>query len=68
MKRGKCLKTAKILESLNHPNVLDFKNVYHKPLARMFEYVSFSFLSLGIVREMNGLDGFLWLLNYFWAK
>ena len=59
---------AKIFETLNHPNVLNFKNVYYQPLASIFEYVSISFSSFGKVLEINGLDRFLKLLNYFSAK
>ena len=39
----KFLKEAKILESLNPPNLVNFKNVCYQPLAIMFKYVSFSF-------------------------
>ena len=41
--REKFLKEAKILESLNHPNLVNFKNVCYQPLTIMFEYLSFSF-------------------------
>ena len=59
---------AKIFETLNHPNVLNFKNVYYQPLASIFENVSINFSQFGKVREINGLDRFLKLLNYFSAK
>ena len=62
------LKEAKILKSLNHPNVENFKNACYQPLAIMFEYVSFSFSPFGKVREISGLDSFLRFLNYFSAK
>ena len=62
------MKAAKIFENLNHPNVLNLKNVYYQPISTMFEYVSFSFYSFGIVPIINGLDGFLRLLSYFSAK
>ena len=65
----KFLNEAKILESLNHPNVVNFKNVCYQPFAIMFEYyVSFSCALFGTIRENSGLDGFLRLLNYFSAK
>ena len=41
MKHQNFLKTAKILESLNHPIILNLKNSYYQPLASMFEYVLF---------------------------
>ena len=53
MKQQNFLKTAKILESLNHPNILNLKNSYYQPLASMFEYVLFSFFSFGIVFEIK---------------
>ena len=34
MKRGNILKEAKILESLNHSNVVNFKNVYYYNLGQ----------------------------------
>lgn len=34
------------MESLNHPNLANFKNVCYQPLAIVFEYVSFSFFSI----------------------
>ena len=37
------LKGAKILESLNHPNLVNFKSICYRPLAIMFQYVLFSF-------------------------
>ena len=38
------LKGAKILESLVHPNLVNFKSICYRPLAIMFQYVLFSFL------------------------
>ena len=68
-KTGKTfLKEAKILKSLNHPNVVNFKNVCFQPLTIIFEYVSFSFSPFGTVCEISGLDEFLRFLDYFLVK
>ena len=40
------MKEAKILESLSHPSVVNFKNVYYWSLVIMFEYISFIFARL----------------------
>ena len=40
---GKNLKEAKIFETLNQPNLVNFKNVCYQPLAIMFENISFKF-------------------------
>ena len=65
----KILKEAKILEGLNQPNVVDFKNVCYQPLAIMFENISFSFSPFAIIRKISGLDGFLdGFLVIFWLK
>ena len=53
MKQQNFLKTAKILASLNHPNIPNLKNSYYQPLASMFECVLFSFSSFGIVCEIK---------------
>ena len=65
---GKFLKEVKILESLNHPNLINFKNVCYQPLAIMFEYVSFSFSPFGTIREIRRLNGFPRFLYYFSVK
>ena len=65
---GKFLKEVKILESLNHPNLINFKNVCYQPLAIMFEYVSFSFSPFGTIREVRRLVGFKRFLDYFSVK
>ena len=62
------LEEAKILESLNHLNLVNFKNVCYEPLAIMFEYVSFSFLLFGTIREIRRLDGFPGFLDCFSVK
>ena len=62
------LKEAKILECLNHPNLVNFKNVCYQPLAIMFEYVSFSFSPFGTIREIRRLNGFPRFLYYFSVK
>ena len=64
----KILKEGKLLESLNHHNLVDFKNVCYWPLTIMFEYISFSFSLFGRIREISRLDGFLRFLNYFSVK
>ena len=43
---------AKILESLNHPDLVNFKNVCYQQLTIMIEYVSFSFSPFGAIREI----------------
>ena len=53
------MKEAKILERLNQPNVVNFKNVCYQPLAIMFENISFSFYPFAIIRKISGFDGFL---------
>ena len=63
-----CLKEAKILESPNHPNLVNFENVCYQPLAIMFEYVSFSFSPFGTIREIRRLNGFPRFLYYFSVK
>ena len=45
------LKEANILESLNHSNVVNFKNVCYQALVIMFEYVSFAFSPFGVIRK-----------------
>ena len=45
-----------MLESLNHPNLVNFKNVCHHPLAIMFEYVSFSFSPFGTICEIRPMS------------
>ena len=55
----KNLKEAKILERLNQPNLVNFKNVCYQPRAIMFENISFSSSSFAIIRKISGLDGFL---------
>ena len=64
----KFLKEVKILESLNHPNLINFKNVCYQPLAIMFEYVSFSFSPFGTIREICRLVGLERFLDYFLVK
>ena len=62
-------KEAKILERLNQPNLVNFKNVCYQPLAIMFENISFKFSPFAIIRKICGLDGFLdgfWVI--FWLK
>ena len=66
--REKFLKEVKILEILNHPNLVNFKNVCYQPLAIMFEYVSFSFSPFGTIREIRRLNGFPRFLYYFSVK
>ena len=67
--RGKNLKEAKILERLNQPNLVNFKNVCYQPLAIMFENISFSFSPFAIIRKISGLDGFLDGFSViFWLK
>ena len=67
--RGKNLKEAKILERLNQPNLVNFKNVCYQPLAIMFENISFSFSPFAIIRKTSGLDGFLDGFSViFWLK
>ena len=56
---GKNFKETKILERLNQPNLVNFKNVYYQPLAIMFENISFSFSPFAIIRKISGFDGFL---------
>ena len=59
MKRGKNLKEIKILERLNQPNLVNFRNVSYHLLTIMFENVSFSFSPFAIILKISGLDGFL---------
>ena len=67
--RGKNLREAKILERLNQPNLVNFKNVCYQPLAIMFENISFKFSPFAIIRKICGLDGFLeGFLVIFWLK
>ena len=66
--REKFLKEVKILEILNHPNLVNFKNVCYQPLAIMFEYVSFSFSPFGTIREIRRVDGLQRFLDYFTVK
>ena len=61
-------KEAKILEGLNHPNLVNFKNVCYQPLVIMFEYLSFSISPFGTIREIRRLDGFQWFLDSFSVK
>ena len=67
---SRCDKTGKSfwLESLNHPNLVNFKNICYQPLAMMFEYVPFSFSPLERIREIHRLDGFQRFLDYFSFK
>ena len=65
---GKFLKEAKALESLNHPNLVNFKNICYQALAIMFEYVSFSFFPFGTIYEIRRLVAFKRFLDYFWSK
>ena len=63
------MKEAKILKSVNHPNVVNFKNVCYVPaICHYVEYVSFSFSPFETVREISRLDGFLRFVDYFSAK
>ena len=62
------LNEANILESLNHPNLVNFKNVCYQPFAIMFEYVLFSFFRFGTNREIRRLDGFQVFLIIFKLK
>ena len=64
----KYLKGAKKLESPNHPNLVNFKNIFSQPLAFMFEYVSFSFSPFGTIREIRRVDGLQRFLDYFTVK
>ena len=67
--RGKNLKEGKLLERLNQPNLVNFKNVCYQPLAIMFENISFKFSPFAIIRKICGLDGFLdGFLVIFWLK
>ena len=68
MKGEKFWKEPKILESLNHPNLVNFKNICYQALAIMFEYISFSFSPFGTIREIRRLDGFQGFLYYFSVK
>ena len=69
MKWGIILKEAKILERLNQPNVVNFKNVCYQLLAIMFENISFSFYPFAIIHKISGLDGFLYgFLVIFWLN
>ena len=63
------LKEAKILERLNQPNLVNFRNVCYQRLAIIFENISFSFSPFAIIRKISGLDGFLHgFLAIFWLK
>ena len=53
------LKGAKILESLNHPNLVNFKSICYRPLAIMFQYVLFSFLLFPQFVKLLDWMGFL---------
>ena len=66
--REKFLKEVKILEILNHPNLVNFKNVCYQPLAIMFENVSFSLSLFWTIRGIRRLDGFPRFLDYFSVK
>ena len=55
------MKGAKILESLNHPNLVNFKSICYRPLAIMFQYVLFSFPlfpQFVKVLDLMGFSGF----------
>ena len=63
------MKESKILERLNQLNVINFRNICYQPLAIVLENILFSFSPFGIIRKINGLDGFLdGFLVIFWLK
>ena len=62
------MKEAKILGSLNHPNLVNSKNICYQPLATMLGHVLFSFSLFGTIREIRILDGFQRFLDYFSVK
>ena len=64
----KLLKEEKILESLNHTNLVISKNVCYEPPTIMLEYVSFSFSPFGTIHEIRRLGGFPRFLDYFSVK
>ena len=64
------MKEAKILERLNQPNKVNFKNVCYQSLAIMFENISLSSSPFAIIRKISGLDGFLvisWLKRWSYS-
>ena len=62
------LKRAKILESLNHPNLVNFKSICYRPLAIMFQYVLFSFLLFPQFVKLLDWMGFLGFSIIFLLK
>ena len=53
------LKEVALLSGLNHPNVVKFMSVCHKPPAMMLEYVYFDFNLFGLDKRVSTLSDFL---------
>ena len=59
------IKEARILQRLEHPNIVDFKGICNNPFALVLEYVYFDFKPFGVEQKVSSLAQFLCVLQGF---
>ena len=59
------IKEERILQRLEHPNIVDFKGICNNPFALVLEYVYLDFKPFGVEQKVSSLAQFLGVLEGF---